>query len=373
MHLTIEREAMLNALTQVAAVVERRNTIPVLSNICMRAVNDQLTLTGTDLDIEIAVTIEARIIAPGAITAPATALLDIARKSDKGAELELNFDGAKDARLKVKFGRSNYVLPVLPAADFPTMDGVKDGVSYHLLRSDLQRLIDTVKHAVSTEETRYYLNGAYLHHFDDGGGSYLRLVATDGHRLAMAEMPAPDGCADAAGIIIPRKTIAIIRQIIETAADVQVTLNKDKIEVRAGKAMLTSKVIDGSFPDYGRVIPRGEGKTTARLDAPALARGVDRVAMMSQEKSSSARFDFADEVLTMTVRNIDAGGADTQVDIELEGPPVSIGFNARFVNDAMAVIGDGRITCHFTDASGPVRVNVEADSGIVFVLMPLRV
>ncbi|MDB5452600.1 MAG: polymerase subunit beta, partial [Caulobacteraceae bacterium] len=283
MKLTIERAALLKALGHVQSVVERRNTIPILSNVLLSADGDRVGLSATDLDMEIVDASVANVEGAGQITAPAHTLYEIVRKLPEGADVSLTFNG-DDPRLTVSAGRSRFNLPVLPAGDFPIMSS--DGLSgaIEIDTGDLIRLIDKTRFAISTEETRYYLNGLYLHVVTEGGKVMLRAVATDGHRLALAEMPAPEGAAGAPGVIIPRKTIQEIRRLLDDAGEgVQMQVSPQKVRFEFGAAALTSKVIDGSFPDYVRVIPKDNQKVL-RVDNALFAQAVDRVATISAEK-----------------------------------------------------------------------------------------
>jgi DNA polymerase-3 subunit beta len=363
----------LKALGHVQSAVERRNTIPILSNVLLSAERDRLTFSATDLDMEIIDEAFAQVDQPGQITAPAHTLYEIVRKLPEGADVEIKFSAGDDPRLSVSAGRSRFALPVLPAGDFPIMPADHEGVSYQLLRDDLRRLIDKTRFAVSTEETRYYLNGMYLHTLSEDGSNYLRAVATDGHRLALAEMPAPDGAMGGAGIIIPRKTVDQARRLLEDGADyVDITVSPAKIRFKFGNASLTSKIIDGSFPDYGRVIPKGNDKVMA-VDAGVLSKAVDRVSTISAEKSRSVKMTIESGRLTLSVRNIEAGQAVEEAEIDYDNESLDIGFNARYVLDVMAQIGGDNVELRFSDASSPTLVLDPADNGVQYVLMPLRV
>jgi DNA polymerase-3 subunit beta len=288
MKLTIERAALLKALGHVQSVVERRNTIPILSNVLLSANDGHVAFSATDLDMEIADSSPAQVEGAGQITAPAHTLYEIVRKLPEGADVSLSYTG-EDPRLQVHAGRSRFNLPVLPAGDFPMMssDGLSDPIGIDT--NDLTRLIDKTRFAISTEETRYYLNGLYLHAVVEEGQSKLRAVATDGRRLALAEMPAPDGFAGAPGVIIPRKTINEVRRLMDDAGEI-VTMGVSAQKVRFGfdHAAMTSKVIDGSFPPYERVIPR-DNKRVIMLDNALFAAAVDRVATISTEQSRAVR------------------------------------------------------------------------------------
>ena len=288
MKLTIERAALIKALGHVQSVVERRNTIPILSNVLLSADKGGLAFSATDLDMEIVDETNAEVSGSGQITAPAHTLYEIVRKLPEGADVELKFQG-EDPRLAVTAGRSKFNLPVLPAGDFPVMSS--DGLSNRMTvdTEALIRLIDKTRFAISTEETRYYLNGLYVHSVMEDGEAKLRCVATDGHRLALAEMPAPEGSLGLPGVIVPRKTIAEARRLLEDAGEtVELQISTAKVRFEFGRAALTSKVIDGAFPDYARVIPK-ENNRVVTIDTALFASAVDRVATISAEKSRSVK------------------------------------------------------------------------------------
>ncbi|HWE47702.1 MAG TPA: DNA polymerase III subunit beta [Caulobacteraceae bacterium] len=372
MQLTIERAALLKALGHVQSVVERRNTIPILSNLLLSANRDGLSFAATDLDMEIVDETEAVVNGQGQITAPAHTLYEIIRKLPEGADVELKYAG-DDPRLAVSAGRSRFALPVLPAGDFPIMSSDGLSVRYSVMRDDLVRLIDKTRFAISTEETRYYLNGLYLHAVSDGGQAKLRAVATDGHRLALAEMDAPEGAIGGPGVIIPRKTVDQLRRLLDDGSgpvDVQVSAAKVRFEF--GRASLTSKVIDGSFPDYMRVIPRDNDRLLS-VPAGVFAAAVDRVATISAEKARSVKLAVEPGKIILTVRNVEAGQAVEEVEVDYDGEAFEIGFNARYLLDVAGQIGGEDAQFRFADPASPTLVLDPADSGVQYVLMPLRV
>ncbi len=372
MRLTIERAALLKALGHVQSVVERRNTIPILSNVLLAAEGSSLSFSATDLDMEIIDQAAASVDAPGQITAPAHTLYEIVRKLPEGSEVELRYTG-EDPRLSVSAGRSRFNLPVLPAGDFPVMS--QDGLSSRVAvdTNDLIRLIDKTRFAISTEETRYYLNGLYLHTVLEGGAPRLRAVATDGHRLALAEMPAPEGAAGLPGVIVPRKTVQEARRLLDDCGEVvELQLSAAKVRFEFGGATLTSKVIDGSFPDYVRVIPRDNPRILT-LDNKLFAQAVDRVATISAEKSRSVKLGIEPGKMVLTVRNMEAGQAVEELEVEYEGEPFEIGFNARYLLDVTDQIQSETAEFRFADPASPTLVIDPADAGVQYVLMPLRV
>jgi len=374
MKLTIERSTLMKALGHVQSVVERRNTIPILSNVLLSADGKgSVTFSATDLDMEIVDETEAQVSSPGQITAPAHTLYEIVRKLPEGAEVELRCAG-EDPRLSISAGRSRFNLPVLPAGDFPVMssDGLSGRVS--MPADALARLIDKTRFAISTEETRYYLNGLYLHTVMEDGVAKLRAVATDGHRLALAEMPAPEGAVGLPGVIVPRKTIQEARRLLEDAGeDVELQISQAKVRFEFGRAAaLTSKVIDGSFPDYGRVIPKGNDKIVT-VDNALFAQAVDRVATISAEKSRSVKLAIEPGKLVLTVRNMEAGQGVEELEIDYDGDAFEIGFNARYLLDVAGQIEGEIAEFRFADPASPTLVLDPTDRGVQYVLMPLRV
>jgi len=372
MKLTIERAALMKALGHVQSVVERRNTIPILSNVLLSADGGSVSFAATDLDMEIVDEAPAAVSSPGQITAPAHTLYEIVRKLPEGAEVELRCAG-EDPRLSVAAGRSRFNLPVLPAGDFPVMS--TEGISNRVVIAsrDLARLIDKTRFAISTEETRYYLNGLYLHTVTEAGENRLRAVATDGHRLALAEMPAPEGAVGLPGVIVPRKTVQEARRLLEDAGEeVELQISQAKVRIEFGRASLTSKVIDGAFPDYVRVIPRDNTRIVT-VDNALFAAAVDRVATISAEKSRSVKLAIEPGRLVLTVRNMEAGQAVEEVEVDYDGEAFEIGFNARYLLDVAGQIGSETAELRFADPASPTLVLDPADRGVQYVLMPLRV
>jgi DNA polymerase-3 subunit beta len=377
MKLTIERAALLKALGHVQSVVERRNTIPILSNVLFSADREGLAFSATDLDMEIIDATPAHVETPGQITAPAHTLYEIVRKLPEGADVSLSFTG-DDPRLQVQAGRSRFNLPVLPAGDFPVMspDGLSGKIAIDTV--ELMRLIDKTRFAISTEETRYYLTGIYLHTVVEDGRPVLRAVATDGRRLALADMPAPEGAAGSPGVIVPRKTIQEARRLMEDAGEnVELQISPQKVRFEFGRAALTSKVIDGSFPDYVRVIPR-ENSRVMTVDNALLAAAVDRVATISSEQSRSVKLSVERGKVVLTVRNMEAGLAVEELEVDYDGEPFEIGFNARYLLDVTSQIAGETAEFRFADRAASATV-LDAtlvldptDAGVQYVLMPLR-
>jgi DNA polymerase III subunit beta len=372
MKLTIERAALLRALGHVQSAVERLNTIPILSNVLLSADRDTLSFSATDLDMEIVDAAPAQIDQPGQITAPAHTLYEIVRKLPEGADVSLGFTG-EDPRLTVQAGRSRFNLPVLPAGDFPVMSSEGLAGEFSLDVADLIRLVDKTRFAISAEETRYYLNGLYLHTVVEDGSPKLRAVATDGSRLALAEMSAPEGAAGAPGVIVPRKTINEARRLLDDAGEqVELQISPQKVRFDFGGAALTSKVIDGTFPDYPRVIPKDNNRVVL-VDSKLFAQAVDRVATISAEKSRSVRMAVEGGRCVLTVRNMEAGQAVEELELDYDGDAFELSFNARYLLDITDQISGEMAELRFGGPNDPALVLDPQDAEVQYILMPLRV
>ncbi len=371
MKLSIERASLLRSLNHVQSVVERRNTIPILSNVLMQASGDVLTFKTTDMDLEINESVAANIDTEGATTVPAHTLYDIVRKLPDGSDVELT-QNAEGTQMEVKAGRSKFKLSCLPTTDFPELGAGELPTSFSIPAADMRALIDRTKFAMSTEETRYYLNGIYLHEAEQDGVKVLRAVATDGHRLARFEMPLSDGAAGMPGIIIPRKTIGELRKLVDEAADaIQIELSESKIRFAFDHIVLTSKLIDGTFPDYQRVIPQGNDKIV-EVDAKMLTSAVDRVSTISDGKSRAIKIALNGKLMTVSANSPDAGSATEEVEVNGE-TDIEIGFNAKYLLDITSQIeGEG---CRLTlaDPASPTIIQDNSDASALYVLMPLRV
>ena len=372
MKLTIERAALLRSLNHIQSVVERRNTIPILANVLVEANENGVNLTATDMDISIVETAEAIASAPGSTTAPAHTLYDIVRKLPDGSQIELDSDGESD-RLVLSAGRSRFTLATLPTADFPAMSEGDLPHTFALPADALRALVDRTRFAISTEETRYYLNGIYLHAVELEGVPVMRAVATDGHRLARVEMPMPEGAAGMPGIIIPRKAVNELRKLIdECDNDIQISLSDTKIRFGFDGAVLTSKLIDGTFPDYEKVIPVGNDKLL-EVDCRQFAEAVDRVATISTERSRSVKLEISDNNLTLSASSPDAGSATEEIEVSYDKEAIEIGFNSKYLLDIAQQVEGDTAQVLFADGASPAIVRDSADSSALYVLMPMRV
>jgi DNA polymerase III subunit beta len=372
MRVTLERSNLLKSLNHVHRVVERRNTIPILSNVLLTAEGQSLQLKATDLDLEVTEATGAIVEQAGATTVPAHLLYDIARKLPEGAEVMLS-TGADGASMTVVSGRSSFRLQCLPQSDFPELTAGNFTHSFRLDSQALKRLIERTQFAISTEETRYYLNGIFLHVMESDGSARLRAVATDGHRLARAEMAAPAGSEGMPGIIVPRKTVAELQKLVdEPDVVVTVELSDAKIRFTVGSVVLTSKLIDGTFPDYQRVIPSGNDKQLT-IDRKTFAEAVDRVSTISSERGRAVKLAIGNGQVTLTVNNPDSGSATDEIAADYESDPIEIGFNARYLLDITGELTGDEAVFMLADAGSPTLVRDTGDRDVLYVLMPMRV
>lgn len=371
MKITLERSDLLKGLSHIQSVVERRNTIPILANVLINAADGKVSFVATDMEIEVNELVSAEITKSGSLTAPAHTLYEIVRKLPDGAQVELAM--ASEGQVVLTSGRSKFKLGCLPVADFPKMPDGDYKNTFSLDVADLRALIDRTRFAMSSEETRYYLNGIYLHSTNVDNVDVFRAVATDGHRLARIEMAAPEGVKDIAGIIVPRKTVGEVRKLSdELSGKVEIALSESKIRFTFDDIVITSKLIDGTFPDYERVIPTDNDKI---MDANANLFGaaVDRVATISSEKSRGVKMALANGQMTLTANAPEAGSATEELEVSYEGEPMEIGFNAKYLLDVLQQVEGEGVRFLLADSSAPVVVQDAADASSLFVLMPMRV
>jgi DNA polymerase-3 subunit beta len=372
MKVTLERATLLKSLGHVHRVVERRNTIAILSNVLLHARDQTLLLKATDLDLEITETVPADVVQSGGTTLPAHVLYDIVRKLPEGAQVSLETTG-EGGQLTLRSGRSRFSLQSLPETDFPDLNVGDLSHRFALAAGDLRRLIDKTQFAISTEETRYYLNGIYIHTLESEGRTMLRAVATDGHRLARVEIPAPEGSSGIPGVILPRKAVAEVQKLIE-AEDTQVVvdLSTTKVRFTLGTVVLTSKLIDGTFPDYARVIPTGNDKRLV-VEKDSFAAAVDRVSTISSERGRAVKLSLVDGKLTLSVNNPDSGSATEELEVDYDSAPIDIGFNARYLLDIAAQLESDTALLKLADPGSPTLLQDRDGAAALYVLMPMRV
>jgi DNA polymerase-3 subunit beta len=370
MKATIERATLLKSLGHVQSVVERRNTIPILSNVMIEATEEGgIRLMATDLDLQINETVPANVTQAGATTVSAHTLFDIARKLPEGSQVELS---ASEGKMQINAGRARFNLSTLPRDDFPVIAEGELPTRFELPAATLRQIIDKTRFAISTEETRYYLNGIYLHVTDEAQ-PLLRAAATDGHRLARVTVPRPGGAEGMPGIIVPRKCIAELRKLLDEAeGNVQVSLSESKIRFGLGNAVLTSKLIDGTFPDYSRVIPTANDKLL-RIDPRSFEQGVDRVATIASEKTRAVKMSLDRDKITLSVTSPENGTAAEEVPGDYAADGFEIGFNARYLLDILHQIEGDTVEVHLADAAAPTLLRESDNAPALYVLMPMRV
>jgi DNA polymerase-3 subunit beta len=367
MKATIERATLLKSLGHVQSVVERRNTIPILSNVLIEARDDNsIRMMATDLDLQVDESVPANVDQAGATTVPAHTLFDIVRKLPEGSQVELN---VAEGKMHLSAGRSRFHLSTLPRDDFPVISEGELPTRFELPAATLRQIIDKTRFAISSEETRYYLMGIFLHVADD----QLKAAATDGHRLARVVLDKPDGADGMPDVIVPRKCVAELRKLLdELDGTVEVSLSPTKIRFGLGSAVLTSKLIDGTFPDYNRVIPTANDKLL-KLDPKTFSAGVDRVSTIASEKTRAVKMSLDRDKVTLSVTSPESGTATEELPADYGSDTLEIGFNARYLLDILGEIEGDTVEVHLADAAAPTLLRENDKSNALYVLMPMRV
>lgn len=372
MRVTLERSVLLKALNHVHRVVERRNTIPILSNVLLNAEGSELHLKATDLDLEISEKASAVVEQAGATTVPAHMFFDIVRKLPDGSEVMLATD--PDGKLlNITSGKAKFSLQMLPDSEFPDITAGEFSHTFRMPSADVKKLIDHTQFAISTEETRYYLNGIFFHTVEDENELVLRAVATDGHRLARIQLKAPSGSEGMAQIIVPRKAVGEIQKLVEDPeATATIEVSETKLRITVGSVIITTKLIDGTFPDYNRVIPQGNDREL-KMDRSSFAAAVDRVSTISSERGRAVKLAISEGQVVLSVNNPDSGSATEEIAVGYDNEAMEIGFNSRYLLDITnQLIGDDT-TFMLADSGSPTLIQDSAESGAVYVLMPMRV
>ena len=372
MKASIERSALLLALQHVHSVVERRNTIPILSNVLIEAKEDAVLLTATDMDISVVEKIgkdKAEVLQLGTITTSAQMLYDIVRKLPENVRVELLSEN--NDRIAIKALSSSFALNCLPSEDFPSISEENFEHNFKISAADLIRLIDKTSFAMSLEETRYYLNGIYLHALKDE--KKLRTVATDGHRLSRVDMDLPDGSENIPGVIIPRKTILEIRKLLEDQeGSVSLSISENKVMLSLNEVILTSKLLDGTFPDYSRVIPEKNEKILS-VSNQLLSEAVDRVSTVSTDKTRAIKINIQKNNILVSATSPEKGSGTDSVEAKYDSNDLEIGFNSKYVLDVARQIKGDEVVIKVSDSVSPTLVYDKDDKDVLFVLMPMRV
>ena len=372
MKVTVERAVLLKALGHIHRIVERRNTIPILANVLIEASEGKLALKSTDLDLEATEQVGAEVAQGGATTVAAHVIYDIVRKLPDGAQVSLEISG-DTGQLVLRSGRARFFLQALPASDFPDLTANAFPHAFILPATELKRLIENSQFAISTEETRYYLNGIFFHTMEVDGRSLLRAVATDGHRLARIETQAPEGAIGMPGVIAPRKAVGEVLKLLEDPTqDVKIELSPAKARFTVGDVVLTTKLIDGTFPDYARVIPTANDKRLV-VDKEPFERAVDRISTLSSERGRAIKLSIADCRMTLSVNNPDSGSANEELEVDYNSAPIDIGFNARYLLDILAQLPGDTALIRLSDPGSPTLIQDRDGADALYVLMPLRV
>ena len=367
MKVSIDRGVLLKPLGHIQGVVERRNTIAILSNVIVKAEAGNLSVTATDMDMDIVETFPASVSTEGVVTASAHMLFDIVRKLPDGAEISL--EAAGDGILAISAGRSNFSMPTLPVDDYPVISADDLSCSFTIAASDLKTMIRRTRVATSTEESRYYLNGIYLHPTDD---RMLRAVSTDGHRLAMTQIALPQGAETMPSVIVPRKACGELAKLIdEHDGDITIALSEKRIAFTIGSVRMSTRLIEGTFPDYERVIPK-DNTQKAQVSVTEFSTAVDRVSTISEDKTRAVKLKFSNDSLTLLASGADHASATEIIEALCPSTEIEIGFNARYMLDIAALIDDDMIEFAFSDSATPTLITAPQDSSSLFVLMPMR-
>lgn len=372
MKFIIDRTNLLRALGHVQSAVERRNTIPILGNVMLRAEKDGVALTTTDMDLEIKETTPAQVQEEGATTAPAQMLYELIKKLPEDQPVNITLEEGQ-YMMRIEAGRAKFQLNCLDVADFPNLGSGDLDVQFSVPAESMRELIDRTRFAISNDETRYYLNGIYMHEAESNAVPMLRTVATDGHRLARFDIPLPEGAEGMPGIILPRKAVNELRKLIDdTAENIRIQLSENKIRFEFGSAVLTSKLVDGTFPDYQRVIPIGNDKILM-VDPGQFAKAVDRVSTLSSDKGRAVKMSLNGQSLTLSANTPNAGSATEEMEVQFEADPIEVGFNARYLLDIAQQIEGTSCKIVMADPASPTLIQDEGEAAALYVLMPLRV
>jgi DNA polymerase III subunit beta len=364
MKLTANREQILGALQSVIGVIERKQTMPVLANVLLSARNERLSLTGTDLEVELVAATDVAVQQPGEITVPGRKLLDILRALPENTNISLNTEGE---RIVLRAGRSRFTLSTLPAAEFPVVEDVEGQQVLTVAQSEFRRLIDKTHFSMAQQDVRYYLNGMLL----EADEQTLRAVATDGHRLAMCETQLQNKAKTNQQVIVPRKGVLELQRSLGTDGTLELAIGTNHIRAQIGAIRFTSKLIDGRFPEYGRVVPANPTKILD-ADREMLRQALQRTAILSNEKYRGIRLTVRPDLLMLQAHNPEQEEAEDQLEVVYKGEEVEIGFNVTYILDALAAIDADRVEIGLTDANSSCLIRAPGGAGARYVVMPMR-
>lgn len=368
MRLTVERSALLKALSHAQSVVEKRHTVPILSHVLFHGQGNDVTLTSTDMELNLVETLPAMVEEAGSLTVPALMLFEIIRKLEGDTVLLFK----KDTQLHIHAGRSKFRLSFLEADQFPLMQVSDLPIQFKLSPDQLKQLIDKPRFAMATEETRYYLNGIYWHILM--GQNILRAVATDAHRLALTQIRAPEGSMEMPGVIISRKTVNEVRKLLdEETKDITLKLSDQRIEFYFSQSNLSSRLIEGSFPDYMQAIPE-QNTRVFFVPTKQYANAVDRVATVVSEKIRIIKLDLSENQVTLSSVSSDLGSAQEELPVAYDKTePVSIGFNAKYLLDITQQIDEDETEVALLDGNQPALIRGAGNEDSMYILMPMRI
>jgi DNA polymerase-3 subunit beta len=366
MKFTATREQILGPLQAVIGVVERKQTMPVLANVLLTVKGNRLSVTGSDLEVELVAAGEVSVGQPGEITVPGRKLLEIAKALPEKTPVTVTIDGDK---LKISAGRSRFVLSTLPASEFPVVESVSAQQTLTLPQPELSRLIAKTHFSMAQQDVRYYLNGTLL----ETDGKMLRTVATDGHRLAIAEaaLTNADGGVQAQQVIVPRKGILELQRILGSTGEVEISIGSNHIRVQIGDIRFTSKLIDGKFPEYSRVIPANPSKAII-ANREALRAALQRTSILSNEKYRGVRLSLAENALKLQAHNPEQEEAQDEVEIDYKAEELEIGFNVTYLLDALSAIDTETVEIGLTDANSSCLIRSPGTTHSRYVVMPMR-
>ncbi len=364
MKLTATREDILTPLQSVIGVVERRQTMPVLANVLLAARENRLSVTGTDLEVELVATNSANVQQAGDITVPGRKLLDIFRSLPEKTSVTISTEGE---RVSIRAGRSRFTLSSLPAAEFPLVEEINAQQTLSLAQGEFRRLIDKTHFSMAQQDVRYYLNGLLL----ETDGKALRAVATDGHRLALCEMELAGKSKATHQVIVPRKGVLELQRILGTEGNIELAVGTNHVRCQIGDIRFTSKLIDGRFPEYGRVIPNAPPRTV-EADRESLRQALQRTAILSNEKYRGIRLTARPDLLTLQAHNPEQEEAEDQVEVSYKGEEVEIGFNVNYLLDALSAIEGDKVEIGLTDSNSSCLIHAPGTTHTRYVVMPMR-